>query len=653
MAEEFKESKDNPLHKDYGVWSNTKYLLGKMRKHSPGLIATVILGIICSAVQTLCWGVFGKYIIDLIQLDADYDTKLHKLIILLIIFTVILVITMCGNNYVSHNVFFKFIDVRMHVIRERVDKAMSINYEYLERPATLDIEQRAQQATGGNNEGIEGMMHLMQTLGNALAVVIASFVAVLVVDFRLVIALIVISIFQFLFYKLIIKLDKKNVWDALSPVWRRTSYMRRVTQDFEAGKDIRLFNMTEFLIGKERDTFKIREDKYVLHNRYWIYHHFVSQFLYLVGHAAIIYVLYKAVLGDTMSIGNFTMYVGFATAFSTNLLQFMHRSGDYVKASVETDDLRSFIDLKVEEDTEYEPIPETTEYEFVFHNVGYKYYKAEKWALRGLNLTIRPHEKLAVVGLNGAGKTTMIKLLLRLYDVTEGSITLNGIDIRKFDRNEYYKLFSPVFQDLKIFAFNVNGNVSMKSVDDTDKERVMAAIEEAGLLEKIDSLDKGAETELLKVVDENGVDLSGGEKQKLALARALYKSAPIVVLDEPTSALDAIAEQNLYERFEKMIGEKSAVYISHRLASTKFCDNIAMFKDGEMVEYGSHDELMEKDGEYASMFNIQAQYYVEDGEDAQCGEGTKGTEDAQGADDVKGTEDAQGTSNDKNEEVNA
>ena len=268
------------------------------------------------------------------------------------------------------------------------------------------------------------------------------------------------------------------------------------------------------------------------------------------------------------------------------------------------------LDIIKKEDTI--PLPKADAYVIEFKDVSYKYLKAEKYALRHLNLKINAGERLAVVGLNGAGKTTMIKLLLRLYDPTEGVITLNGVDIKKYDREEYYKLFAPVFQDVETFAFPIAENVSMKTGADTDKDRVVKALDEAGLKEKIEGLKKGIDTYITNIVEDDGIDLSGGEKQKLALARALYKDADVVVLDEPTSALDAIAEQQLYERFDRMIGKKSAVYISHRLASTRFCDNIAMFKDGEMIEYGSFDELMSKNGEYANMFNIQAKYYNED-----------------------------------------
>ena len=199
-----------------------------------------------------------------------------------------------------------------------------------------------------------------------------------------------------------------------------------------------------------------------------------------------------------------------------------------------------------------------------------------------MNLTLHAGEKLAVVGLNGAGKSTFIKLLLRLYDVTEGCILMNGTDIRKFDRKEYYELFAPAFQDVMVFAFPVAENVSMKEPFNTDKAEAEKMLRLAGLGDKLDKLEKGIDTELL------------------------------IVLDEPTAALDALAEFRLYQSFNELVGDRTAVYISHRLSSTRFCDRVAMFKDGEMVEIGTHDSLMEADGAYADMFRVQAQYYVED-----------------------------------------
>ena len=225
-----------------------------------------------------------------------------------------------------------------------------------------------------------------------------------------------------------------------------------------------------------------------------------------------------------------------------------------------------------------------------------------------------------MVGLNGAGKTTFIKLLLRLYDVTSGEITVNGININRFRRKDYYRLFAPVFQNVELFAFPLAENVSMKEPENTDREKALQCLVQAGMQEKLASFEKGIDTEILKVLYEDGVDLSGGEKQKLALARALYKDSPIIVLDEPTAALDALAEYELYRNFDKMMEGKTAVYISHRLSSTRFCDKIAMFVDGRIVEYGTHEELLAKRGAYANMFEVQAQYYETEGKEASAHE---------------------------------
>ena len=209
----------------------------------------------------------------------------------------------------------------------------------------------------------------------------------------------------------------------------------------------------------------------------------------------------------------------------------------------------------------------------------------------------------------------MIKLLLRLYEPTSGRILLNGVDIRTYEKESYYAAFAPVFQQVELFAFPMEENVSMKEPEKTDTNKARKCLIDAGLSEKINTLPNGQKTELLKIIYDDGIDLSGGEKQKLALARALYKEAPVVILDEPTAALDALAEARLYENFDRLIGDKTAVYISHRLSSTQFCTHVAMFRDGEMVEYGTHEELLQQEGAYAEMFRMQAQYYIEHGEE--------------------------------------
>lgn len=615
---EYKESTENPLHRQFGIWNNTIYILKKVKQYCPSAIPIALMGIICGSILSYYWGIVGKYVIDLVQADADLADNMDALLKIMLIAGGIAGILIFCNNFSQNKTWYRFIYTRMQMITERVDRALGLNYQMLETPDVLDVHERATQATGGNNNGVEGMMNLMVTLGRNLVTVIVTFVAVLVLNWGLIICLVALGILQYLYYRKIIKEDKREVWDKLAPMWRQANYMARITQDFDFAKDIRLFNLSDFLIGKQRQVFAKREDRIDYSKELWFRHAVVSQFLYLVVKGLIYAALFYAVLKKGMSIGSFTMYLALAFSFSESLLQFLHRFGDYERASLEVDDFRSFMELDIAEEEDTVPIPKAQDYTIEFHDVCYRYLKQEKNAVDHLNMVLHPGEKLAVVGLNGAGKTTMIKLLLRLYDPTEGVITLNGVDIRKFKREEYHKLFSPVFQNIEVLAFPIAEHISMKIAEDTDRDRAQAAAVEAGLEDKIKALPKGIDSELLKIVDDDGVDLSGGEKQKLALARALYKSAPLVVLDEPTSALDALAEQQLYERFNHMIGDKSAVYISHRLASTRFCDRVAMFADGKMIEYGSHDELMEKGGEYARMFEMQAQYYQEEQKEAEA-----------------------------------
>ena len=244
-----------------------------------------------------------------------------------------------------------------------------------------------------------------------------------------------------------------------------------------------------------------------------------------------------------------------------------------------------------------------------FRNVSFSYPNTGVRVLKNVSITIKAGERLSVVGLNGAGKTTFIKLLCRLYDTDEGEILIDGVNIREYDYDEYMKLFSVVFQDFRLLSFTAKDNILL-GAEDSD-EAVDAMFEKVGLLDKINSLPKGRDTMMFREFDRDGVQLSGGEQQKLAIARALYKDAPVVILDEPTAALDPVAEYEIYCKFNDLVGGKTAVYISHRLSCCKFCDRIAVFSEGTIKELGTHDELVNRDGGiYSEMFRAQAQYYV-------------------------------------------
>ncbi len=326
---------------------------------------------------------------------------------------------------------------------------------------------------------------------------------------------------------------------------------------------------------------------------------------YVFTGAVYAYVCLKA-YGGAFGVGAVTQYVAALTALADGLsallktLGEMRANASFLKTTFE------FLDIP----NEMYQGSLTTEkrgdrkYRIEFRDVSFKYPTADSWALRHVSLNFRVGEKLAVVGRNGSGKTTFIKLLCRLYDPTEGEILLNGIDIRKYDYREYLDLFSVVFQDFKLLAFSLGENVAART--DCDAGRTEECLKEAGMREM------PLETPLYKEFDEKGVEVSGGEAQKIALARALYKDAPFIVLDEPTAALDPVAEYEVYTKFNEIVGDRTAVYISHRLASCRFCDEIAVFEEGKIVQKGTHEALAAREGAYRTLWNAQAQYYRPD-----------------------------------------
>lgn len=616
MFKKKKKEDENKLHTEYGILKNVIYMLKKVKKYRPLLLVLMVTGIISHSLMNYLWTFIGKFILDILERQSGADSTDIMPLIHTLIWVAAVELVSTGLNVMTDNrCWFYMVEVRMKMITERVTKVLSMNYQTLEQPDILDMHDKAAQATGGNNEGFEGMIHKVYEIGINILTFIVTLTTISVLDLRLILILAVISSVQFLFFRYTVKKDKKNVWDKLSPVWRKLNYMEYTTQNFDSAKDIRLFGMKKWLSGKQHEIISEKQERMLYSKNLWIYNSIFAHSMLVLSSAAVYGILIFAVLGTDMSIGDFTLYVGLSTAFTASLTNVLNDLGGFKSDSLKMDDFRSFIDLESDNEEDCIPIPKTDRYVFEFKNVSYQYKGQEGYALKNMNLTLEAGKKMAVVGLNGAGKTTFIKLLLRLYDPTEGIILLNGTDVRKFKRMEYYELFSPVFQNVEIFAFPMKENISMKKTEETDRELSRECAEKAGLKEKLDALQNGVDTELLKIIHDDGIDLSGGEKQKLALARALYKNAPVIVLDEPTAALDALAEYNLYKSFDEIIGNKSAVYISHRLSSTRFCDSIAMFKAGELIEQGTHEELLAKGGAYAEMFEIQAQYYKNENSD--------------------------------------
>lgn len=316
--------------------------------------------------------------------------------------------------------------------------------------------------------------------------------------------------------------------------------------------------------------------------------------------------------GGAFGVGSVTRYVGAITnlflGVSGLLRSFgiMRLNGEFLEKCFE------FLDIpnKMYQGSLTTEKRSDRQYEVEFRDVSFRYPGAAQWALRHVNMKFCVGSRMAVVGMNGSGKTTFIKLLCRLYDPTEGQILLNGIDIRKYKYDDYIDIFSVIFQDFKLLALPLGENVAGSHA--YDRKRVLDCLKNAGFGERMYTMPKGTDTYLYKNLDKEGVEVSGGEAQKIAIARALYKDAPFMILDEPTAALDPIAEAEIYSRFNDIVGDKTAIYISHRLSSCKFCDEIAVFHDGAVIQQGTHDELVaDENGKYYELWNAQAQYYAE------------------------------------------
>ena len=392
----------------------------------------------------------------------------------------------------------------------------------------------------------------------------------------------------------------------LSKFNRIFSYLGWEIVDFRYGKDIRLYSAQDMLVGKWEfytdGTLKRWENKA---NRQLPLALSVTAVGIIRTLTIYFYLGVRVILGK-ITIGIFSQMCEAGNTLNNSVGDLIWRVQDIIK---KTNYAYEYIVLMrypvaIEKGERHvEDKPHTIE----FKNVDFTYPNTEVQVLKNVNLTLSAGEHLSVVGLNGAGKTTFVKLLCRLYDPTAGEILLDGVNISEYDYKEYMQLFSPVFQDFKLFAFSMKENIVLG--DDVEKEAVLPLVGQVGLEEKVSSLEKGLDTMLFKFYEEDGIEPSGGEQQKLAIARALYKKAPVVILDEPTAALDPVAEYDIYRQFEELVGGKTAVYISHRLSSCKFCDRIAVFSDGRVAEYGTHDELLKLGGIYAEMFAAQAQYY--------------------------------------------
>lgn len=597
--------------KKYHLMSNILYVYKGVAKYKPYLIALVFISIICTAGSKYIWLFLSKYVIEFIHAGM-VDDELIKIVIIL---TVSNIVCMVGLNIVNYGKEPAALYVRPMFMLERNKKHIGMFFENLENKEVLDAVEKSRHATSFTTVGIEGLIRLTLDFCPDLFACIVAVVILSRIHWIMVALVIVFGILSYLSIDKAAKIDKYLTNDSVAFPKRKLQYFKTISRNFEYGKDIRLYQVSDQLVQTQKELNHELHYNICQARKQWLKSGVFTSTLNLLREAILYFGLVYFIVNQQLGIGDFMLYVGCVHTFADTFHNLMCTYANLRRCSREVNDYRTLNEFYEENKAKAKPTLKGRDYEIRFENVSFEYPANHNDALKNMNITISPQEKLAIVGLNGAGKTTFVKLLLKLYKPTEGKIYVNGVDIETIDTESYYQLFAPVFQDMQCYAFSLAENVSMRSDERMDTVRVEQSLRNAGLGEKLDAWEKGLNTPMMKILHDDGIILSGGEKQKMALARALYKDAPIVILDEPTAALDALAESRMYEYFDSLVSGKSAVYISHRLASTRFCDRIAMFEDGQMVEYGTHMELMEKNGKYAEMFHMQSFYYKEEASD--------------------------------------
>lgn len=500
--------------------------------------------------------------------------------------------------------FEEYIDVEIS------DRAMAMDFEHTEDPAVLDVLEKAKEGMSWYSGGVCGILNAFSHLIDQTVLLCSVSVLILLTCPLLlpvqVISLAVISVFN----KKNNDIEKASFLE-LAKSNRVFGYVLYELADFRLGKDIRLYESADMMCKKAEEFSDRQSEEWISKDRKTCKNSWIMDVVNALRDGASYFYIGFLAVTRVISIGDFSMCIAGSSTFYWSLHAIITGLQDISKKCSYAHKYIEFMEYPAAMESG-DKKPGSGTHVIEFKNVSFKYPRSEEWVLRNVSLKINSGEHLSVVGLNGAGKTTFIKLLCRLYDTTEGEILIDGVNIREYDMEEYRRLFAVVFQDFQLFAFSLRENIAL--CGEADDDRITEVMKQSGLYEDAQKLEKGLDTMLYKSFDEKGTELSGGQKQKTAISRALYRDAPIVILDEPTAALDPVAEYDIYRSFDGLVGGKTAIYISHRLSSCKFCDRIAVFSDCTVKEYGTHEELAALPGGlYAQMFAAQAKYYLEAG----------------------------------------
>lgn len=591
----------NGLKVDFNIM---KYFLKVTNKISKAYLPMAVITSIFKSLVPIVNIIMPKFIIDEL-LGGKRIEVFIKLILITIIANAIFSII---SSYLIKKVEIINLKVERGFYLLIGDKIMNMDFEKIEDPEILDLKERA--IFPIQTQGvIQWSVELLVDILTSIMTIIGVLSVILTLDIYLVLFILLIVALNSLLVKKVQKFSIETQKEII-PANRGFGYYASMTMDFSIAKDVRLYNMENVLMNEVIKFTNITVEKFnkifTVQGKYTGLNRVNTQIQMLAVYG---YMTYKVFI-NSIGIGSFTMYISAANTFSTSISTLIKNILKLREACRYLDPYIEFEQIKSSKLKGKEKIDNIKDYNIEFKNVSFKYPRSKEYTLKDVNVKLNYGEKISVVGLNGAGKTTFIKLLSRLYEPTEGEILLNGVNIKEYSYEEYMNLFGVVFQDFKLFAFTVKENIVLDESENIDDEKIHEALRKSGLEKDILKLEKGINTNIYKTFETDGIEFSGGQAQKLAISRTMYKNAPIVILDEPTAALDPIAEFEIYSKFNELIGNKTAIYISHRLSSSKFCDRIIVFDKGKIIQYGTHDELIEaKDNQYNKMYMAQAQYY--------------------------------------------
>ncbi|MBD5547369.1 MAG: ABC transporter ATP-binding protein [Lachnospiraceae bacterium] len=594
----------------YKLVSNIKYAINMLANKDKVVMCLLVISVLVEMFISLAGVYFPKFVIEQIGLPIEpYEISIH-----ILFFAVLIGILNYIGKFLNTKINWYLVRIQAEYIWDLYMHSITCSYMDMASAKGQNKYQRAKDAVYQGDLGcIKTMIPALLNISIGLLGTIVYALLLLRLNWWIPIILIGLSLVSIFVssYSRNYEQSKKDNWVIID---KKLNYFINKCSDPKWGKDIRLFSMQKWL-------FAIME-KYLNERAYWYkkvetrrsYALMCNSFVVFMRDGMSYVYLILCVIQKQIGISDFVLYFSLIATFSQWITRIAEQISVLGTASNLISDFRGFMELNSEYTGESEKNYRNLDNgikTIEFRNVSFS-YDGERNILEDLNLVIKKGEKLGLVGINGAGKTTFVNLICGLFEQTQGQILINGFPKLEYDPVELRKEISTVFQDASVFPFTVAENISMREKDNTDIERVLSSIKTADLSDKVNDTEKGIDSTMLKITDNKGILMSGGEIQKLYLARAIYKNGSVIILDEPTAALDPISERKQYLQYERICKDKITIYISHRLASTSFCDKIVFLENGKIIECGSHDELMKLNGKYHNMFEVQREYYKED-----------------------------------------